>query len=286
MTDQSAPARIDGRRARGERTRLNVLEALLHLVEEGQLRPTAQEVAERAGVALRTVYHHFDDVEALRRLAFDLQVGRNRETLRPVDASLSFSERCRQVSHQLRRFHEAISPIRRAVMLEERSSQSMADVLHRVRAMRRQFVEQAFAPETAHRDIASRRAILDALDVSTSWESWYYLRASIGRGAQIAERVLAFQLEHILVAPSKGDGSGNRVAQSGLDRRAGAGEGADWGEKSGERPASSASSEAGRAPGGAGEQFGPSAEESGTTRTMVPGRDRHRRSTSRSGPGR
>jgi len=49
----------DGRRARGERTRVRVLEALVALAEEGQVRPGAQQVADRAGVALRTVYHTF-----------------------------------------------------------------------------------------------------------------------------------------------------------------------------------------------------------------------------------
>ncbi|HTX01274.1 MAG TPA: TetR/AcrR family transcriptional regulator [Acidimicrobiales bacterium] len=276
MSDHSGPARIDGRRARGERTRLNVLEALLNLVEEGQLRPTAQEVAERAGVALRTVYHHFDDVEALRRQAFDLQVGRNREALRPIDSSLDATERCRLVAHQLRRFHEAVSPIRRAVMVEERSSQSMADALRRVRAMRRQFVEQAVAPETDRQDLATRRTTLDALDVTTSWHSWYYLRTSLGRGAQVAERVLAFQLEQLLEGAA-GGASGDYRARTSDQRLAG-----------GERGHQSTSIERGSAS-TSGERDRYSAaesEEASTTRTMVSGRDRRRRNTSRSRPGR
>lgn len=271
MTDQASHPRIDGRRARGERTRLNVLEALLALVEEGQLRPTAQEVAERAGVALRTVYHHFDDVEALRRLAFDLQVGRNREALRPVDPSLPIAERCHQVAHQLRRFHEAISPIRRAVMLEERSSQAMADVLRRARAMRRQFVEQAFAAETERNDVAMRRAMLDSLDVTTSWQSWYYLRASLGRGAQVAERVLGFELERLLTGSRAAAGtvSGTRrnlaLEETGRGSFAG-----DLGGEPGED-------------GTAGEA------EEGSTKTILGSsgtRDRRRRSSSRSRPSR
>ncbi len=224
MTDQGDPPRIDGRRARGERTRLNVLEALLALVEEGQLRPTAQEVAERAGVALRTVYHHFEDVEALRRLAFDLQVGRNREALRPMDTSLPTVERCRQVAHRLRRFYEAISPIRRAVVLEERSSPQMAEVLRRSRLMRRQFVESAFESDVNSRGVPERRSILDSLDVTTSWQSWYYLRASLGRGAQAAERVLAFELEHLLSGRGGAVAGGPQAAVGGSRSTAGQGE--------------------------------------------------------------
>ena len=56
---------MDGRERRSERTRKKIMEAMLALVEEGNLVPTAPEVSERAGVGLRTVFRHFDDKEGL-----------------------------------------------------------------------------------------------------------------------------------------------------------------------------------------------------------------------------
>ena len=55
----------DGRSARSQRTRNAVVDALLDLNREGNLRPTAREIAERANVSLRSVYVHFDDLEDL-----------------------------------------------------------------------------------------------------------------------------------------------------------------------------------------------------------------------------
>jgi AcrR family transcriptional regulator len=55
----------DGRATRAERTRIAVVDALLSLNEQGNLRPTAREIAAEAGVSLRSIYVHFDDVEAL-----------------------------------------------------------------------------------------------------------------------------------------------------------------------------------------------------------------------------
>ena len=55
-------ARIDGRLARSARTRHAVVDALLDLLGEGDLRPTAARIAERAGVSLRIVFHHFEDL--------------------------------------------------------------------------------------------------------------------------------------------------------------------------------------------------------------------------------
>ena len=55
----------DGRLQRSVRSRQIILDAIVSLVEEGNLVPTAQQVARRAGVGLRTVFRHFDDMEAL-----------------------------------------------------------------------------------------------------------------------------------------------------------------------------------------------------------------------------
>ena len=53
------------RTARAERTRIAIADALLSLIDEGDLQPTATRIAERAGISLRLIYHHFGDLEAL-----------------------------------------------------------------------------------------------------------------------------------------------------------------------------------------------------------------------------
>ena len=62
---QAQEAVPDGRRARSERSRKSIIDAMLQLVEEGILVPTAQQVSERAGVGLRSVFRHFSDMESL-----------------------------------------------------------------------------------------------------------------------------------------------------------------------------------------------------------------------------
>ena len=46
------------------------------LLEEGYLRPTSAEVAERAGVSLRSVFQHFEDMESLYAAVADAQMER------------------------------------------------------------------------------------------------------------------------------------------------------------------------------------------------------------------
>jgi len=194
---------IDGRRARGERTRTRVLEALLALVEEGELRPTAQEVAARAGVALRTVYHHFEDVQALRTMALSLQMSRHLENLQPIDPKLALDERVQVLTRQYRRLFEQITPIRRAAMFDEHASHEMAEGIRRMRSIRRDHIATAFAPELAKR-AEEGRVLLDAIDVATSWDTWNYLRAGLGRSAGATEKILIRILTDLFVTRRSG----------------------------------------------------------------------------------
>src|SRR3546814_6231042 len=61
--DLAAP--VDGRTLRAMRTREAIFDATFSLIDEGDLRPTAPRVAERAGVSVRSVFQHFDDLESL-----------------------------------------------------------------------------------------------------------------------------------------------------------------------------------------------------------------------------
>ena len=46
---------IDGRSARAQRTRDSVVNAVLELAKSGDVRPTAKEIADCAGISVRSV---------------------------------------------------------------------------------------------------------------------------------------------------------------------------------------------------------------------------------------
>jgi len=64
---ESSVTPLDGRRARGQANRSKLVAAMIELVREGNIAPTAEQVSSRAQVALRTVFRHFDDMESLYR---------------------------------------------------------------------------------------------------------------------------------------------------------------------------------------------------------------------------
>ena len=57
--------KADGRINRSVATRKKIVAALTALVYEGSLSPTAQQVAQRADIGLRTVFRHFNDLPSL-----------------------------------------------------------------------------------------------------------------------------------------------------------------------------------------------------------------------------
>jgi AcrR family transcriptional regulator len=50
---------------RGARNRNYIMDAIFELIQEGLVLPTAEQIADRAGVGTRTVFRHFDDMESL-----------------------------------------------------------------------------------------------------------------------------------------------------------------------------------------------------------------------------
>ena len=65
MSKQRELKIIDGRRMRSERSRAAIITATLNLIDNGNFVPTARQIAEEAGIGLRSFFRHFDDMEAL-----------------------------------------------------------------------------------------------------------------------------------------------------------------------------------------------------------------------------
>src|SRR5690349_22289922 len=61
----AATPALDGRVRRGERSRDAIVGALFDLIGGGVLQPTAQQVADRAGVGIRSVFRHFTEMDSL-----------------------------------------------------------------------------------------------------------------------------------------------------------------------------------------------------------------------------
>ena len=69
MPSDAAAELRDGRHARRDRNRDAVIAALVTFFDDGVAQPTAQQLAERAGISLRSVFRYFDDLDNLLEVA-------------------------------------------------------------------------------------------------------------------------------------------------------------------------------------------------------------------------
>ena len=95
--------------------------ALVELLQKGDPDPTARVIAERAGVALRFVFHHFSDIDDLYRTVAGLQLERHWSDLPTFSAKLPLSARIERTVRHRSILYEEISPVRRAAIRRRRA---------------------------------------------------------------------------------------------------------------------------------------------------------------------
>ncbi len=183
----SVAAKVDGRVERGARTRDRIVEALLSLLEDGDPQPTARTVAARAGVSLRSVFQHFDDMESLYAMCVERQLERIAPLMRPIDASLPLDARVDEFVGQCARLYEKVAPVRRATLRAAPSSPVLQGALASMARFARQELSTLFAAEL---DVADRRDRLAALEVAASFDAWEHLRRIQGCSVPAAQRAL------------------------------------------------------------------------------------------------
>ena len=195
----------DGRVRRGERSRHRIVSALFELVGEGALQPTAQQVADRAGVGIRSVFRHFAEMESLYS-----EMDARLETealalLRGDDRTGSVEERVRALVRQRTRLFERIGPYKRAGNLQRwRSAFLQGRHLHLQRRLHADL--RAWLPELE----GAPADLVEALELATSFESWDRLRGDRQLNqklvAAVIERTVSALLRDHRTAPGKRPG--------------------------------------------------------------------------------
>ena len=190
---------VDGRTARGHRTRNAVVDALLALIHEGDLRPTAPRIAERAGVSLRSIFQHYSDLETLFAAAGRRHLAQVQEMLEPLpDQDLPRAERVEVFVAQRARLLEFIAPVARAASIQEPfSSQLQANREFAVAASRRE-IEKVFATELEPLTGEERDELVVALDIAASSPAWEQLRVWSGLDVDAARRVVVRTITALL----------------------------------------------------------------------------------------
>lgn len=188
---------VDGRTARAQRTRDAIVGACVALVDAGDYRPTAPRIAEEAGVSVRSVFQHFDDLETLFAMVAERALGSVAGLIKPIDPELPLGERVLTFVAQRSQLLEAVTPIRRAAAVHAPFSPGIQARVAAGHQFLRTEVEAVFGREI-DADVRDRELVLSMLDVAASWTSWEQLRTLDAHDVSGAGEVVAALLTAIL----------------------------------------------------------------------------------------
>jgi len=193
MTEPTVQIETDGRRLRSARSRDQIVEAMLSLIGDGEMNPSAAQVAERAGVGLRSVFRHFEEMDALYR---EMSARIEAEILPAATAPFVARDWRGQLGEMLKRravAYERMMPFRVAGAVRRfQSAYLMADFA------RAHAYESKSLREILPKSLLADAARVAALDCAIGFEAWRTLRQDQGLSRKKAEEAVRMAADRLI----------------------------------------------------------------------------------------
>ncbi|MGB3736385.1 MAG: TetR/AcrR family transcriptional regulator [Ilumatobacter sp.] len=195
MAEELDTITTDGRSLRRSRNRDAVLDAVVASFEEGDVDPSIDAVALRAGVSNRSIYRYFDHRDHLIRAA----VGHALQRIGP-DATMtdigvgSFEQRVEKfVDHRLR-LYRSVAPITRAAKVAAASEPIAAEEFEAGRVVLRQTLLEHFAEELDAMAADEQTRALIGGELAFQFDAFEFLSSATGDRSEEMRAVLVDHL--------------------------------------------------------------------------------------------
>jgi AcrR family transcriptional regulator len=183
----------DGRKHRSQKSQVRIVNAMLELVAQGNIEPSADQIADIARVGRRSVFRHFKDMDALyREITDSIAATMGSIVLHPFEATDWQGKVLELVD-------------RRAAGFEKMKPFLLAGQVHRhrspfLKASHAQFVEmlRRILLGLLPKDIARNFVLVEALDMLLSFENWSRLREDQGLSLAKSKLVLKQAVQSLL----------------------------------------------------------------------------------------
>lgn len=184
---------VDGRTIRREKSRQRIIDAIIELVTDGKLEPTAEDVAVLANVTTRTVFRHFKDMEALyREIVADMHA--ETDALRvPFEPDRGWREQFDELLVRRTNLFERYT--NRLLLSESLRSRSPA-IANEMDVLVSQLRESLKA--RLPKAILSDSIALASLEVALGWEVWIRLRRDQGLSVKRARSAVEKLTDSVL----------------------------------------------------------------------------------------
>jgi len=205
LTAAKTADEADGRKHRSQKSQARIVNAMLELVAQGNLEPSADQIADIAKVGRRSVFRHFKDMDTLyREMTDSIASTMGSIVLQPF-----------QAADWAGRVLELVD--RRAVGFEKMKPFLLAGQVHRHRSSylkgsHAQFVQmlRQILLGLLPKEIARNTDLVEALDVLLSFETWSRLRDDQGLSVARSKRVLKQAIQSVLADDGLRDAKADR----------------------------------------------------------------------------
>jgi TetR/AcrR family transcriptional regulator of autoinduction and epiphytic fitness len=214
MTDVEAGSianeRTDGRHARRRRSREAIVSAAFELILEGKGPPSAEDVAERAGVSVSSIFRNFDGLADIQQQAHELFAERYSHLLlaTPPPGSNLDSRIAFFVNTRLDLYEQAGPLMSMARMRAFEVDTWRAHIAASRSALARQ-LRACFDPEIAGRTPSDSADLVAVLDSITSPEAFELMTQAHARTRKQINRAWITTL-HALITHDRGEKRGTR----------------------------------------------------------------------------
>jgi AcrR family transcriptional regulator len=186
----------DGRRLRAVRSRDRIVDAILALVGDGEMNPSAVQIAERAGVGIRSVFRHFEDMDTLYG---EMRARMEAELLPQVLAPFAARDLRGRLGELLERrasIFERLLLYRIAGAARRFQSEYLRCAQDKTRAGESEAVRRLLP-----RSILADPVLAAAIDHAASFETWRSLRVELGLSRKRAAEAVSRMVYALLPSP-------------------------------------------------------------------------------------
>lgn len=177
--------RTDGHAKRAQQSRDRIVAATLELLAEGNVRPTAEQIAARSGVGRRTVFRHFKDMEKLHQELI-VGVAKRLTMLAAPFQSVGWEGKLQEIIDRRSRAFEEFMPFQRAADAHREGSPPIEAARSNRLAIMRSVLE-SILPQA----IKDQKPLLEAIDLALSLSTWEHLRIDQGLCPEDAQEAVA-----------------------------------------------------------------------------------------------
>ncbi len=184
---------MDGRRQRSRSSRQRIVDAMMTLMAKGEMSPSAARVAEEAGVGLRTVFRHFDDMDAIYAEISGILA----QQLMPIAMApyhhSDWRSNVRELAGRRAQIFETMLPFRLAANVRRYSSPFLMGQYAQIVNLERELLLRQIPDH-----VRSQRLMTEALCAALAFQNWSLLRHDQQLTAEEASATIMLMVDGLM----------------------------------------------------------------------------------------